>query len=110
MGLDGNEYGPYENGSIIDVIPEIEKQANIMVNSGIARPLNIIEDKVDFETQKEWALYYQSIGLNVIPIKSKGTEKEDYKMPLLSEWKSYQTKKVTLEILMIGGVNGQQPI
>ena len=97
MGLDGKSYGPYANGQIIEVIPEIQKQVNILVNSGIARPVNLPEDTIIPNTQKDWALYYHSIGLNVIPIKSKGTEKEDYKMPLLSEWKPYQTKKVTVE-------------
>jgi len=97
LGLDGKSYGPYANGQIIEVIPAIEKHANIMVNSGIARQLNVLEDTIIPKTQKEWALYYHSLGFNVIPIKNKGTEKEDYKIPLLSEWKSYQTKKVTLK-------------
>ena len=97
IGLDGKNYGPYTNGQIIEVTPAIEKQSNIMVNSGIARQSNSFEDNAIPETPEQWALYYHSIGFNVIPIRSKGPQKEDYKMPLLLEWKPYQTKKVTVD-------------
>ena len=94
-GEDLNNYGPFNKGQVEKVTPKI---ARILIEKGIGKEF-VPENKnnKDPQTPKDWALYYHSLGFNVIPIKSKGNTKDDYKRPLFNEWKPYQTRRVTIE-------------
>lgn len=93
IGEDGQPYGPFKKGQIVEVPLGWQRNANILVERGLARKYINFESP---KTLKDWAIYYHSLGFNVIPIKSKGETKDDYKKPFF-EWKPYQTKRVTIE-------------
>ena len=87
IGDDGESYGPYSQGQVVNVPKSAAKAFDILLKNGFAKVHNIFPEHVWINPLFDYALKYFSLGLSVVPLGIKGKK-------AVVAWKKYETEKM----------------
>jgi putative DNA primase/helicase len=89
IGDDGESYGPYSQGQVVNVPKSAAKAFDILLNNGFAKAYHIAPEHVWVNPLFDYALKYFSLGFSVLPLGVKGKR-------AVVAWKKYETEKMNI--------------